>query len=786
MRRRWPRLAVGLFLAFSALRCVKLGASLTEDEGYMLQHYAAQPVSFIRAHYEVPNNHVLLSIILREIDEMWPYKIIGTLNSVVPMQLFCVACSTGALALTYLVAFDLFSASIALFAMTALGVCAFALLYSHMLRGYGFSEFLSMLNIWLVLQALRRRSLWAALALPLSLSAFVYLLPVNVLFVGAIGLWALYLFREERRRGAASFAARLKALGDKRSGQKLEKARRELERQRRQEQRPLRLALGVVVAAAAIGGALTLWAYAPIVGQIIAAAHGEKMSWGQTALAVPRRLRELFQVLAVRPWGQAWFAAVSAAGGWLIWRRRRRFGAGGFLALALAAVPLVFSILDRNVIPARVYLAALPAWAMVFGAGIEAGAIFLRRRVPAAALRPALCALVVLAAAPELAYFVNWNRGRDLRGVMNAVMPAARQGDDLSVVFCYDRLRGYLFGALHEQYYGFASNMLPDERTFVGYDEPYLPRRRVFFVSDEPARVREAMRLSRVDRFEAETLRRAATVGTLGLYEVDVDSGVLAAYRRAAASGDARSRADALAGLAAEDLRAWAPAKAAGELAQASRLSPEDARARYLLGYARYLSGDPRAQHDLEWVVARDTANAYARYFLADALAEQGRAQEAASQLMWYFGPDQLPRAWVLQGRARALLSALKAGRARVAADLSSPAGCERAAISYAKEGSYEKALLAFARLRSFGPPNAGELAEEGRLEALARHYCRAARLDRQALAAGAGPQVKLALANALAMRYDVERARELIEELARTYPQNASLQADRDYIARL
>src|SRR5579883_715177 len=236
MKRRWPRAALVLLIALSALRFLKLGASLTLDEGYMLQHYSSQPVDYIRSHYEAPNNHILLAIILHAIDRASPRKLIVTLNGVWAMQLVSILSAVGSLWLTCLLGGLLFNETIGLFAAVAFGVSGYALLYSHMLRGYSLSCLLGLLAAWLIHQTLARRRYFLAPLIPAALLAFHYVIPVNVVFTGGLGLWALYLINEERllalERAQVQADVQRTRLGEKKGAQKLEKLERGLQEKR--------------------------------------------------------------------------------------------------------------------------------------------------------------------------------------------------------------------------------------------------------------------------------------------------------------------------------------------------------------------------------------------------------------------------------------------------------------------------------------------------------------------------------------------------------------------------
>lgn len=255
-----------------------------------------------------------------------------------------------------------------------------------------------------------------------------------------------------------------------------------------------------------------------------------------------------------------------------------------------------------------------------------------------------------------------------------------------------------------------------------------------------------------------------------------MDEGVLAAYRSAASSADAAERAEAMAGLGAEALRRGELAEAARQLTEASRAAPRYLRAAFLLARTRYELRDPQASQDFSRVLTLDPANAAARLYLADVLADAGRFEEAGKLYLWYFSPEQTPDAWIYQDRAKQAILALREGRGTVAPDLSNPERCLAVAEAYTRRGSYERASRAVESIRKFRPWRAFEAEKAAEIAFLSRRYGATERLSREALALGAGAGTNVLLANAILMRGDAEQARRVLAPLMSSLRENRQL----------
>ena len=801
MNRFHRNTALTLILLLGAARFAKWDASICGDEAYMLRHYASQPISFIKSHYEVPNNHILLSIILHEIDRHWPKKLISTLADMGPLQLPSILASIGALILQLLVALQFFPPPVALLSLTVLGVSFWHLIFSHMLRAYSMSVFFNLLNIYLVQQLFLRRRYWVIVLLPPSIMATHYLLPANVYFTAALLVFTAFIMRQEwslarrvlnrwKRRQMEILAGR--NLGHKKAAQKTSKIVNAFENMER-TQSWLSLRLLLILGAVLVAGlGLTLYAYLPIAQQVINATR-TNMTYADSLRATGSRLSELLGVLGSGyPFRVFWLTA-ALGGGYFVCRRRKRWASFGILSLAYLLLPIAASTYQRNVPPTRIYVSALPIWAMLFAVGLY-GWLLLplkkKLRLDSRKFKAVLIAAIIMvagAASGQVRSFLNWNQGISLRRVMCDIVPQTRTHDDFAVILSYRNSPAF-YDTISWEYYGFAANMWPYEQTHNDHDYDYLIRRNYFIVAQNERDARSSMASTRIDRFLRKTFRESGRSGAMVIYKVTLDDYVLRAYRRALITpGSPReARVEALDGLGSEAIKTGNLKEAVRWLSEARRLSPADNKTRFLLALALYLLGEPQAEGEFEWLLAHDPRNAHARLYYADTLADRGQLQRADRWYAWYFGPEQLAESWFLQERARAALESLRSGHGHVAPDLTRPERCLATARAYVTRGSYERAALALSRIAAFRPMTAAELAELSGIYILLHRYAEAADLLHQALELGAGPEARLQLANALMLRYAIPEALETILPLLKAYPNNEMILRFSQYLRRM
>lgn len=205
---RNPAVTPGVWLllfVLVVLRFAHWGAPLTEDEAYMIRFYAKEPASWITTHFETPNNHVLLSLLLHGLNALSPKELFESLRHPGPLQLISILPSAGALILLHRTVSASFPARTALLACAALGLSYWHLLYSHMLRGYALSAFLLLVNVCLLQEAVARDRRRLLIFLPPFLAAFNYTVASNLYFSAGLSLGLAGAWVGLRRGRPASF-----------------------------------------------------------------------------------------------------------------------------------------------------------------------------------------------------------------------------------------------------------------------------------------------------------------------------------------------------------------------------------------------------------------------------------------------------------------------------------------------------------------------------------------------------------------------------------------------------
>lgn len=681
------RLAWVLILGACFLRLSHWGASVTGDEAYTLRNYAAGTVAQIRSIYNAPNNHVLLSLFLRGIDQLWPKDLVESMADHRPLQAPSVLASMGSVVLLYLCAALLAGPAVALIAAALFAGTYWHLLYSHMLRGYSLACFFNLLSLWLLLQAVLRRRRWALWTLPVSLAAGHYTLPSNALHTAALCVWVLWLLR-----GRKPSARTLKG---KNAKFVLPPA--------------IRLWEGAALLAAA--GALTYWAYKPMWEEFRAGSAAATLPWGEALGSIPARLKEWLLVCG----REAWFAAAFAAGALasLAWalRRRGRLKRAALLCAAGLFVPLAVSaILRAPVLPVRFYTAGLPFWCLALALGMyglacsrRAALALPRRRLPIMWAGAAVAAL--LAQAPQALAFRAWNGGVDQRRAILEIIARTPDEDDFAVVYTHPGDDGEATGQLDWEYYGFAGGLEPHFYIHRFRAPAYASPKRFYILAETRERALLAAADSYMDPWLAASLKETGRQGRIGFFEAKVDDKILADYRAAAEKGAGLGKVQALAGLAAEAARRQDYARAAELLERAKALRPDDPRVRYQLGMARYLLlDDKRAAEEFSWCVTKDTENVHAALYYGDALAGLGRDEESLRWYNWFNEPGHPAGVWMFRDRSKIGAEAVKKGRGRVSHDFSSPAAIERTAKDYFFKGSFERCQLIVARAERAEP----------------------------------------------------------------------------------
>lgn len=704
------RRLAALLLTLGALRFAHWGASLTGDEAHMLRYYASKPASVIVSTYDAPNNHILLSLLLRGLDRLSPKTLILTLADHRPLQLPGLLASLACLPLAYAVAASALPASAAATALLLLGLSFWPLSYAHMLRGYGLSAFLVLLAAWAARQGSRRGL--AAFAAASFLAH--YTIPVNAAYTAAVALWAFLLRRSARERAelCAAYAAALLA---------------------------------------------TWLAYRPVAAQMAAALRTMQSPAGAGPAA---RLGEWFSALGHAPAFGAFALLLAALGAAWALRRGGRTRSLALLGALLLLTPLAASFAQGTVLPARAYVPALAGWAWLAALGAHGLRVLARSRGRRLAWGLA-AALLALASAGEVRAFLACNRGLDARRAMLAANALTRESDDYAVIHTQP---GEFFDPLSWGYYGFAAGIEPYFHLFPDRDYAHMSRRRYVLLAGDEASARAAAERSGVDPILLARMKPAGREGRVGLWTIDLDEEALAAFRAAAASKVPAERARGLYHLAFDAVSAGRVSEAVPLLEKALAAAPNDGRARWLQAWTDYLSfADAQAEAGLRWVAAHDPANVHAPLYLADLLADRGRDAEALAAYRWYLETGEAG-AWYLKDRAVAGAKALREGRGKVRSPAAGgPVDWTAAAKAYYYKGSLERAAVAMTMALKEDPKLDRWLRVAELREKLHEH-AQAALLRRRALEATGDAAARLGLAKSLVLKRRFEEAGALLD----------------------
>lgn len=741
-----PLLALAVL---AGLRFAHWNAPVIGDEAYTLRGYASKPLSHIATHYESGNNHVLLSMIVHLVDAASPKKLILTLSHIGVLRLPSILASIAALLLMFRIGSNLYGPRIGVIAAFTLGLSYWHLAYAHMLRAYSLSTFLNLAAVLLLQEGLlgRGRRGLLLLGVPAAVAALNYALASNAYYAAAFYVWAALIVW----KGG-------------------------LERRVRDG----------LIGALAAGAVLTAALYAPIITQVLEEAKDLTVGAGESVLGTFSRLEKAVSVL-----GYTWsfrvpFLLVASAGAWLMLRRDpsredpgplRGDRGAALLSLTYLLTPVVAATLHGTEPFIRAYVVGLPFWALLFARGADGlfEGLAARVRVPdRIASRPAhvVCALILALSAGELGRYLTWNRGMDLRRLMVDLVELSDNSESFAVIYAPTHI-DVAPGRVCWDYYAVAANMPAQFIMSADKDFPYLLRTRYYVVATSPEEARTAMRRSGADPLLLERLRMLKTVGRLSIYEVSMSNRMLEEYRRIAAdkSREPGLRAQALTAVAFANMRIYRMNKAVSLLEEAKGLSPLDPRVRYYLGKAHYLNfDDPKAEPELAWAVANDTANVHAPFYYADVLTGLGRFEEAKKWYEWYFRPEAPEGSWYFKAWAYLGVQSLLGGTAHVPLNARDYDGWAALAKGYHDKGSYERAIVGLRQMamRRSHPAIYLKLAD---IYNAMQNFGMCAELLKMALEKGDSSEVRVKLVKALMKQNRYAEARREAERILREDP---------------
>ncbi|MEK7657171.1 MAG: hypothetical protein AAB412_05405 [Elusimicrobiota bacterium] len=738
-------LAVLVLLLGAALRFAHLGAPLTNDEGYMLREYARRPISLILRRYDVPNNHILLSVLLHWVDRASPKKIILTLSDHRPLQLPGILAAAASLPLAYLLARTLLLPPPAILFFAAFFSLSFwHLLYSHMLRGYDLSLFLLLSACWSTAAALYQARPLRLAATSIALCLALMTLPTSAYFAAGLGIW--------------TFCLPLLA---------------PLPGPRRRVFLHVALAFGSCLL-------VSFLFYRPILSQVLQAG-GPRLSLFASLAASPERWSQAAAVAGHGGVFRVFFLALASLGFCFALLHPRLRPAAALIGLQTLLPPFL-ATLQGTIPPSRVYIPSLPFWSMAAGLGAYAaftaacrGMAALRSR-PRPALSLAL-ALILAASAGEIRTFLSCNRGVRPRDLLDWIVSAAAREDDFSILAA--ELGDRPLDAVAWDYYARASDLEPDYYLQENVDPPYLIRRRTFVLAEDEGQARAALARSHTGPILLGRLRRAFRSERLSVWETSLDAETLSACRSALQDRTSAktARAGALALLGADALKRGSLKEGAALLEQAKALDPNDPRIRHQLGYAYFLGFlDEKAGAEFEWVVSHDTGNVHAPYYYAETLLSRGRVKEALRWYDWYLREDLPAAAWMLKRYAGEGAAATRSGEPSGSAAPDGPRYWRELGVRCFKRSSYERAAIALLKSAEM-QPSLDRRVEAAVAYSKIHRYTDAIRLLEGVAEAGRGADAYTLLARMLILKHRYPEARRAVSEALRLSPAHAVAQ---------
>lgn len=344
-----------------AVRLILLGQPIRYDEAVTFLEYASRPLPVVLAKYDLPNNHVFHSVLVRI-----STAVLGDAEWAIRLPAFL----AGGLLLpaTYLVGRGLFGRGAALLATAAVAGSPVLVLFSTNARGYSLVLLFSLLLVGLGTWLLREKSPGGWVLFSVVGALGLHTIPVMLYPLGAAALWIVATgAAAPRTRPARRLAAET---------------------------------LAGCAGAAGLAGLLYLPAIAGSgVDAVVANRFVAPAGAGEFLASVPGFVAEV-----AGEWTHgvpSGVSAVAVVGFLLAFTGRGSLRRSGpLLALATLGWCVLLLALTRKALYARVWLPALPAVLLVAGAGVARGVAWTGSRVR----EPAVCALAAATVA-----LVGWS-----------------------------------------------------------------------------------------------------------------------------------------------------------------------------------------------------------------------------------------------------------------------------------------------------------------------------------------------------------------------------------------
>ena len=185
----WPEIAIllGIMLAALIVRLANIDIPLTHDEAYMYNAFASRSFGHIISNYHLPNNHVLLSLIIKVTTDIFG-------NHVWALRLPTILAGTLMIPAAYWFAKGQYSRETA--TLAALFVAVFPVLveYSVLSRGYSVMSLITLVLFTLGFYVIKKKNRFAWLVIAISSALGFFTIPIMLFPFGALYIWLLSSF----------------------------------------------------------------------------------------------------------------------------------------------------------------------------------------------------------------------------------------------------------------------------------------------------------------------------------------------------------------------------------------------------------------------------------------------------------------------------------------------------------------------------------------------------------------------------------------------------------------
>jgi len=186
-------IVLGIMLAALFVRLANIDIPLTHDEAYMYNAFASRSFEHIISNYHLPNNHVLLSLLIKVTTDIFG-------NHVWALRLPTIIAGVLMIPAAYWFAKGQYSRETATLAALLVAVFPILVEYSVLSRGYAIISLITLLLFILGFYVIKKKNRFAWLLVAFLSALGFFTIPIMLFPFGALYIWLLssFLIRETR------------------------------------------------------------------------------------------------------------------------------------------------------------------------------------------------------------------------------------------------------------------------------------------------------------------------------------------------------------------------------------------------------------------------------------------------------------------------------------------------------------------------------------------------------------------------------------------------------------